>query len=226
MAEGSVVQLQQVHSPGMCALDSAAGYWQESTSAAKWYAVFTLANHEKRVSERCARQQIESFLPLYKVKRKWKNRCTVDLELPLFPNYFFVRIVPRNRIPVLQLTGVISIVSSTRQLLPIADEYITALREALLVHKIEPQANIGPGEWVRIRTGPLTGAEGVLERHKNGFRVLLKLEMLTRSISVEVGTDEIESCGTERPWDYIKDDSVFSSANRMGTYRTAVGQSE
>jgi transcription antitermination factor NusG len=50
------------------------------------------------------------------------------------------------------------------------------------------------GDLVRIKTGPMTGAEGVLERRKNDLRVVLKLEMLARSVSVEVGAEEIEWC--------------------------------
>jgi len=170
---------------------------QASLLRPSWYAVFTLAHHEKRVLERCRERQVESFLPLYRTRRKWKNGSTVDLELPLFPNYFFVRIVPPERTQVLRLPGVLSIVSSRGQLLPIADDHIMALRDGLLVYKIEPHPNVVSGESVRITTGPLAGAEGVFDRHKNGLRVLLKLEMLGRTISVEVGAHQIEFCRSE-----------------------------
>jgi len=185
--------------------------------APKWYAVFTLANHEKRVSERCTLRRVESFLPVYKTRRKWKNRCTVDLELPLFPNYFFVRIVPRNRWEVLQLPGVVSIVSSQGQPVPLADDYIPTLRDGLRAHKIEPHPTVGPGERVRITTGPLAGAEGILDRHKNGFRVLLKLEMLARSISVEVGADEIELCESRARVGLSEAGLTFSLARHAGS---------
>jgi transcription antitermination factor NusG len=154
-----------------------------------------MSNHEKRVVGRCQQRQLESFLPLYRVKRKWKNRCTVDLDLPLFPNYFFVRIVPRDRVRILELAGVVSIVSSGGQPLPLTDEYIASLQQGLLAHKIEPHPDLEVGELVRITTGPLAGAEGILERRKNDFRVVLKLEMLARSVSVEVAASEIEWCG-------------------------------
>jgi transcription antitermination factor NusG len=158
----------------------------------QWFAVFTLPNHEKRVSAHCQQREIESFLPLYKVRHRWKNRCTVDLEVPLFSSYLFVQIVPSNRIRVLELPGVVSIVSSAGQLLPVATDYVTALRDGLRVYKIEPHSNLKAGELVRIKTGPLAGAEGILERCKNEFRVVLRLEMLARSVSVEVAASEID----------------------------------
>jgi transcription antitermination factor NusG len=143
---------------------------------------------------RCTQRQVESFLPLYHVRRKWKNRCTVDLELPLFPCYLFVRISPRDRVKILELPGVVAIVSSAGQLLPVPDDYVTTLRDGLLARRIEPHENIEIGELVRIKTGALAGAEGILERRKNGLRVVLRLEMLARSVSVEVASTEIECC--------------------------------
>jgi transcription antitermination factor NusG len=168
--------------------------WHAGGHQPKWYAVFTYTRHEKRVFAQCEERQIESFLPLYQVKHRWKNRCTVDLELPLFPSYSFVRIDPHMRVQVLQLPGVIAIVSSGREPIPLPDEYINSLREGLLVHRIEPHSEVVVGDWVRIRTGPMTGAEGILERWKNGLRVVLRLEMLARSVSVEVGADAVERC--------------------------------
>lgn len=167
--------------------------WGPELGTPEWYAVFTMANHEKRVSRHCEQRQIDSFLPVYKVSHKWKNRCTANLELPLFPCYCFVRIPARSRVKVLGVPGVITIVSSGRNLLPVPDDYIRALQEGLIAHHIEPHANVEVGEMVRIKNGPFAGAEGVLERHKNGLRVILRLEMLARSVSLEVGAAEIES---------------------------------
>jgi transcription antitermination factor NusG len=166
--------------------------WDAWIPVAKWYAVFTLTRHEKRVHAQCEDRQIESFLPLYKVKHRWKNGCNVELQLPLFPSYSFVRIDPRVRVKVLQLPGVVSIVSSGRELLPLEDEYVHSLRDGLAVHRIEPHPGLTVGDRVRIKTGPMAGSEGVLERRKNELRVVLRLEMLARSVAVEVGADEVE----------------------------------
>lgn len=191
------------HSPSVVpvgSFDSLRDLWQVSPPSPKWYAVFTLSRHEKRVFAQCEQRQIESFLPLYKVKHQWKNRCTVDLELPLFPGYSFVRIDPRTRVQVLQVPGVVSIVSSGRQLQSLPDGYINSLRDGLLVHRIEPHADLEVGDLVRIKTGPMIGVEGILERRKNELRVILKLEMLARSVAVEVGAEEIEWCDARKSY--------------------------
>jgi len=182
-----------VVSPRPLGSNNTQDFWQAGESP-RWYAAFTQARHEKRVFAHCDLRQIESFLPLYKAKHRWKNRCTVDLELPLFPSYCFVRIDTHERVRVLQVPGVIRIVSSGHQLQPLPDDYVNALRDGLLVHRIEPHNEVAVGDWVRIKSGPMAGAEGVLERRKNELRVVLRLEMLERSVSVEVGAEEIECC--------------------------------
>jgi transcription antitermination factor NusG len=193
-------QSPSVVSPAQFGSNSGPDLRQVSHQLPKWYAVFTLARHEKRVLAHCEQRQIESFLPLYKVEHRWKNRCTVDLELPLFPTYCFVRIDPRTRVQVLRVPGVVRIVSSGHQPEPVPDDYIHALRDGLLVHRIEPHSDLEVGDLVRIKTGPMTGAEGILERRKNDLRVVLKLEMLARSVSVEVGAEQIEWCNARRSY--------------------------
>jgi transcription antitermination factor NusG len=154
-----------------------------------------MARHEKRIATHCSERLIESFLPLYRVRRRWKNRCTATVELPLFPNYFFIRIDPQERIQVLKLPGVLSIVSSGRHPIPIPDQYIASLRGGLLTHRIEPHPNVEFGDRVCITAGPFAGMEGIVDRQKNELRVVLKLEMIGRSVVVEVGSGEISYIG-------------------------------
>jgi transcription antitermination factor NusG len=164
----------------------------------KWYAVFTMTRHEKRLTCLCAERRIESFLPLYRVRNRWKNRCTVTVELPLFPNYVFVRINAQKRVQILRLPGVLSIVSSGRNLLPVPDDYVALLRDGLLAHKIEPHPNMETGDRVCITAGPMAGMEGVLDRKKSGLRVVVRLEMIGRSVAVEVDAMEISQVGPKR----------------------------
>ena len=38
----------------------------------------------------------------------------------------------------------------------------------------------------------MAGLEGMLDRRKNSFRVVLRLEMIGRSVAIEVGVEDIE----------------------------------
>ncbi len=77
-----------------------------------WYAVYTCPNHEKRVEKHFRIEGLESYLPLYRVKRRWKNRTTVVLEIPLFPGYLFVRIAQAEQGRVLEFPSVLSLVGN------------------------------------------------------------------------------------------------------------------
>src|SRR6266478_5383787 len=161
-------------------------------SSANWFAAYTNSHHEKRVASHFAERRIESFLPLYAALHRWKNRCEMNLELPLFPNYVFVRIDPRERVRVLEVPGVMSLVGFGRTLAPLPDFEIEALRSGLGKRKIEPHPYLVIGEPVRIKSGPMTGVEGVLVRKKNHFRVVLALELIMQSVAVEVDADDLE----------------------------------
>lgn len=160
--------------------------------SAHWFAAYTSSQHEKRVASRLAERQMESFLPLYRSVRRWKNRCQMALELPLFPNYVFVRMAPRDRARVLEVPGVLSLVASGRTLVPLPDLEIEALRSGVGERKIEPHPYLVIGERARIRRGPMMGMEGVLLRKKSNFRVVLALEAILQCVSVEVDADDLE----------------------------------
>jgi transcription antitermination factor NusG len=160
--------------------------------SANWFAAYTNSHHEKRVAWQFGERQIKSFLPLYRARRRWRNRCEMNLDLPLFPNYVFVRIHPRERVLVLEVPGVLSLVGFGRNLAPLPDFEIEALRGGLGQRKIEPHPYLVIGERVRIKAGSLMGMEGVLVRKKNNFRVVLALDVIMQCVAVEVDADDVE----------------------------------
>ena len=160
--------------------------------ASRWFAVYTIPRHEKRLAEHFGVRQIEHFLPLYRTLRKWKDGSRITLELPLFPNYIFVRISRRERVRVLQVPGVVSIAGCGRDPVPLPDGEIEALRQGIGLAQVEPHPYLVVGERVRINAGPLAGMEGVLIRKKNSFRVVLTISMIMQSIAVELDIDDLE----------------------------------
>jgi len=160
---------------------------------ANWFAAYTNSHHEKRVASYFAERRIESFLPMYATRRRWRNGCEMDLEFPLFANYVFVRIDPRERVRVLAVPGVLSLVGFGRTLAPLPDFEIEALRTGLRLRKISPHPHLVIGDRVRIKAGPMIGMEGVLVRKKNNLRVVLALDVIMQSIAVEVDADDLET---------------------------------
>lgn len=160
--------------------------------SANWYAAYTLSHHEKRVASLLTGRRIESFLPLYAALHRWRNGCTKNLDLPLFPNYVFVRIDSRERARVLAVPGVVSLIGSGRTLSALPDLEIEALRCGISVRAVEPHPYLVVGDRVRIKAGAMSGLEGLLVRKKNGFRVVLALDAIMHSVAVEVGAEDLE----------------------------------
>lgn len=168
-------------------------------TSCRWYAAYTKPCHEKRVAEHLEIRNIELFLPLYLSQRRWNNGCKVTLERPLFPGYVFVHIPPDERIGVLELSSVVSIVGTAREPTPLPDEDIERLRTGLHLTHAEPHPTLATGETVRIRRGPLQGMTGVVTRQKNSFRVVLTVDLIMKSVAVEVCADNVEPIGRPEP---------------------------
>jgi transcription antitermination factor NusG len=161
----------------------------------RWFAAYTTPRHEKAVARQLDARHIESFLPLYPSARQWKNGCRVTVEQPLFPSYIFVSIPRRETVKVLQVPGVVSLVSAGREPSALPSSEIESLRSGLSLRQFEPHPYLVVGEKVRIASGSLAGMVGVLVRKKNNLRVVLTLDLIRQSVAVEVGVDELEPCG-------------------------------
>lgn len=161
----------------------------------RWYAVRTLARHEKRVEERFKIREIECFLPSYQTQKRWRDQTNRTLRLPLFPNYVFVHIGPDGRVPVLAVPGVLGIVGGGRGADTIPDACICSLRQGVERGMLQPHPLLTTGTVVQVRAGVMAGQRGILIRHKGRHRVVITLEVIMNSATVEVALDEIEAAG-------------------------------
>ena len=134
----------------------------------------------------------ESYLPLYHVIHRWKNRCTKHLDLPLFPGYLFARITVAQRVSVLSIPGVVDLVGPPGMPSPLPDDEIETLRSGLADRNPQPHPPVIEGERVRIRSGALAGLEGTLQRGANGPHVILTLDIISQGALVEVDWRELD----------------------------------
>ncbi len=157
-----------------------------------WYAAYTSANHEKRVAEQLGVRSVEHFLPVYESLRHWKDR-RMKLQLPLFPGYVFVRLALRDRLQVLQVPGVAKLVGFNGMPTALPQGEIEALRTSLGSGvRAEPHPYLRVGRRIRIKSGSLAGLEGVLLRRKNSTRFVISLDLIMRSVAVEIEGCEVE----------------------------------
>ncbi len=156
-----------------------------------WYAAYTASRHEKTVAEHLRQREVECFLPLYETVRRWNNGRH-RVQLPLFPSYVFVHINMRDKLRVLQVPGLAQLVTFQGAPAVLPDTEIEKLRAALASGvAAEPHRYLTVGSKVEICRGPLQGMRGVLLRHQGQFRVVLSVEMIMRSIVVEVDAADV-----------------------------------
>jgi len=162
---------------------------------APWLAAYTFSCQEKRVAKHLSTHNIEFFLPVHRKTSRWKNGLIVLVERPLFPGYVFVKIDCKEKARVLELPGVHSLVGAGRQPTPLPSEEIETLRRGMHLVNAEPHPYLQFGEKVLISKGPLKGLTGILLRQKNSTRVVLALDLIKKSISVEVDGQDLELAG-------------------------------
>jgi len=158
-----------------------------------WYAAYTSANHEKQVAIQFKERAVEHFLPLYESVRRWKDR-RMKLKLPLFPGYVFVRLALRDRLQILQVPGVANLVGFNGTPAELPQEEMETLRASLAGGvRAVPHPYLKIGQRVRVKAGALAGLEGILARKKNGTRFVMSLDLIIRSMAVEIDVAELES---------------------------------
>lgn len=159
----------------------------------RWYAVSVRPRHEQLVSRYLEYQGLNYFLPVYRSVHRWKDRRK-ELDMVLFPGYVFVSLNLRHRLRVLQAPGVVQFVTFQGQPASVPDSDIRAL-EASMSAGLRPQPHpyLHQGRRVRIKHGPLAGAEGILVRRKERFRLVLSIDLIMRSVMVEVDEADVEA---------------------------------
>ncbi|MGP8244309.1 MAG: transcription termination/antitermination protein NusG [Bryobacteraceae bacterium] len=162
-----------------------------------WYALVVQPRHEKAVEEYLRKRGLEALCPTYRAARRWSDRTKV-IDFPLFEGYVFCCFSYAQRILALSTTGVRSIVSFGPAPEPIPEVEIAALqsigRSGL---PARPWPYLRAGQRVQVVKGCLAGLEGIMAREKDRFRVVVSVEMLMRSVAVEVERDSIApvKCG-------------------------------
>lgn len=172
-------------------------------SAECWLAACVRSRHEKKVAQQLESNALQCFLPLYESVHRWKDR-KATVSLPLFPGYVFARIAPAERLRILTTPGVVKLVTFQGQPAAIPEAEIDSLRTLCASEmRVEPHPYLKVGRRVRIKNGPFTGTEGILLRRKGHFRFVLSLDLIARSVAVEIDTCDVAP--------------VFESSRRAGT---------
>jgi transcription antitermination factor NusG len=164
----------------------------QTNPESNWYAVYTRHQHERTVAQILAIKGFETLLPLSQVRRRWKDRVKL-LSVPLFPCYVFLNGSLERHRDIVTTPGIHAFVLSAGQpaTVPIAE--INALRQgAESGARLEPHPFLKSGDWVRVKSGPLEGIQGIMVRKKSVSWLVLSVAMLGKSAAVEIDAFEVE----------------------------------
>jgi transcriptional antiterminator NusG len=162
---------------------------------ARWFAVRTRSRHEKIVAHQLRSQDVTAFLPLVTQVHRWSDRRKV-VQVPLFPGYTFVRVVPSTEqyVRVLRVHGVSNFVGVRGEGTPIPDKQIDDIRVLLTsdaAYSLCPFLKVG--QRVRIRGGCLDGVEGLLVARKGDRNLLISVEPMQQSLAIDIQNYDVDA---------------------------------
>jgi transcription antitermination factor NusG len=171
-----------------------------NVSDLSWFAIRVKSQCEKMVSDALRYKGYEEFLPLYWSRRRWSDRIKV-IQLPLFAGYLFCRFDLVHRSSILTIPGVCHVVGQGRVPLPVETGEVERIRLAVSSgQNIEPWRGLEVGNTVRIENGPLRGIEGMLLRFKGSNHLILGVQLLQRSVAVEVDENWVMPSTSRGPY--------------------------
>jgi transcriptional antiterminator NusG len=158
----------------------------------EWFAIWTRSRHEKMVRDQLAQKNVDVFLPTITKWSRWKDRKKA-IDWPLFPGYCFARFESMDRLPVLKVEGVVTIVGTAGHPSPIPDIEIDSIRRLIESElSFDPCPLIKEGMMVEVKSGPLKGVVGRLIRKGAHARLVLSVDLIGQAVSVEVDAADVK----------------------------------
>ena len=158
-------------------------------SSLRWFVAHTKPRREKKLVEYCRRQNLAATLPCYNSAHKYRGK-TVVFQKPLFPGYVFLQLAPGQKNSVRQNDHVAKLLEVFDQ-----ETFQHQLQDILLALETNLEVrlapSIGEGMRVRIKSGPLQGLEGWVERRYGMTTVLLRLDFINRAAAVKIDADQL-----------------------------------
>ncbi len=153
-----------------------------------WFALYVNSKAEKRVDHELYKLGMETFLPLYTKVREYRGRKRKS-NVPLIPNYVFVKIPFKQKNHVYNITGVINFVKVGQELAIIPTKEIEILKKISGLNcnpTVEKENYFEAGQKVIISDGPLSGLNGEIIQRRGKNRFLIKIHTLHQALSIEI----------------------------------------
>jgi len=155
-----------------------------------WRVAHTKSRNEKALSWQLLKWDIPYFLPMKNKVYSRKGRKFSSL-LPLFAGYVFFAGDDDQRYKALTTNKIAQIIEVSDQ--PGFIREITQIHRAVSSGlPVDNHPYLKAGMLCRVTGGPLMGMEGYIERRKTISRLILQINILGQSASVEIDNDLLE----------------------------------
>lgn len=157
----------------------------------QWYAIYTVANAEKKLYNRVIASGIDAYLPLERMTRQWSDRKK-EIVKPIFRSYLFVYQNIDEYYKVKRFPGFLQYVSFGNRVSIIPDPEMRLMK--LIIdnfNKKKVTTGLIKGDKVKILSGPLEGYVGVLMRDQGERKVALHIKNLKHSFILNISMNDI-----------------------------------
>lgn len=159
-----------------------------------WYVLHTKSRFENVVNEGLLSKNKEVYLPKILVRSKRRDRKKM-IRVPLFPGYIFVKtdLDPYDHLDILKTAGAVRLIGDKTAPIPVPDATIDSLKIMVEADQLVTTGQrFNKGDRVVVTHGPFAGVTGIFVRYKGSGRVVVNIDALGQSASVEVGQEDVE----------------------------------
>lgn len=176
-----------------CGVPPGQGMMEQKKKPLLWCVVYTKPRSEKKFARYCDDHFLSYELPTYKSVRKYPRKKVIFYK-PYFPGYVFVHTIEDNYKVIRGSQHLHSLLKVIDQELFVKQlcNVLTAINSGI---KLLPVPEVKAGVKVKIRSGPMQGVEGVVERRQGICKVYLTLDFIGQGIAATMDADKLEVIG-------------------------------
>ncbi|HUF09873.1 MAG TPA: transcription termination/antitermination NusG family protein [Rhodothermales bacterium] len=153
-----------------------------------WQVAYVRSRQEKHLA-RHLHDSVPYYLPQWEQVRSRSGR-RFSSWLPLFSGYFFFRGAADERRIAIRSNVVVHLLD-----IPDQERLHEELSQLYRLQQeggvLEPWAELAAGDEVVVRSGPFEGYRGVIVKEKEKTRLIVSIQALRQSVSVELGRESV-----------------------------------
>lgn len=157
----------------------------EIATSGAWWAMYTLARHEKKLMRQLLALQVPFYAPVIERRYRSPNGKARSSFEPLFANYVFVCGGEEERYRAVATGSICKCVAAED-----THELVIDLKQICdliaMDVPLSPESRLEPGEKVRIRSGPFMGYEGIIVRREKEIRLQVYVRFMDQGVSVSI----------------------------------------